>query len=283
MKILLAVMLLLVSLQAKSFFSNDEQKDKSTYIAALKDLMIATQKTRGLTNSYLNGNIAAQLLVYGNRNKMKKAIGRMESLPLAADPIINKRATTISQDLIKLNNKAFRRDPGEVFDAYTEAIAQTLMLAQSVSSRNADKMNPLGKDLTKIMMEDMLPLIEYIGQLRGLGSGLAAKGSVTPKQKNKLMGIMSQIVILSEDFQNDMDVVIKKYSSEFDSGINKKMNSVIKSVNDYMNYANTNFTKKEYHVDATEYFDRGTAIISDIIEIYDINNKIIKADADGWL
>jgi hypothetical protein len=283
MKILLAVMLLLVSLQAKSFFSNDEQKDKSTYIAALKDLMIATQKTRGLTNSYLNGNIAAQLLVYGNRNKMKKAIGRMESLPLAADPIINKRATTISQDLIKLNNKAFRKDPGEVFDAYTEAIAQTLMLAQSVSSRNADKMNPLGKDLTKIMMEDMLPLIEYIGQLRGLGSGLAAKGSVTPKQKNKLMGIMSQIVILSEDFQNDMDVVIKKYSSEFDSGINKKMNSVIKSVNDYMNYANTNFTKKEYNVDATEYFDRGTAIISDIIEIYDINNKIIKADADGWL
>jgi len=283
MKIFLVLVMILVSLQAKSFFSNDEQKDKSTYISALKDLMIATQKTRGLTNSYLNGNVAAQLLVYGNRNKMKKAIGKMESLPLAADPIINKRATAISQDLIKLNNKAFRKDPGEVFDAYTEAIAQTLMLAQTVSNRDADKMNPIGKDLTAIMMEDMLPLIEYIGQLRGLGSGLAAKGKVTPAQKDKLMGIMSQIVILSESFKDHMDEAMSKYSDEFDSNAGRKVDAVVREVNDYMNFANTNFNKKEFKVDPTEYFDRGTAIISDIIEIYDINNKIIASDADGWL
>ncbi len=285
MKILLIMTVLLfslVSLDAKSLFSNSDQKDKSKYIAALKDLMIATQKTRGLTNSYLNGNIAAQLLVFGNRNKMKKAIGQMESLPFAADPIINKRATTISQDLIKLNNKAFRKDPTEVFEAYTEAIAQTLMLAQSVSNRDADKMNPVARELTAIMMEDMLPLIEYIGQLRGLGSGLAAKGKVTPAQKDKLVGIMSQIVILSEELQNDMDSVTRKYAEQFDGDINRKVNAVIKSINDYMNFANTNFTKEKYSVDPTEYFDRGTAIISKIVEIYDINNKIIKKDAEGW-
>jgi hypothetical protein len=283
MKIFLVLALLMFSLEAKSLFSNSEQKDKSKYIGALKDLMIATQKTRGLTNSYLNGNTAAQLLVYGNRNKMKKAIGQMESLPFAADPIINKRATTISQDLIKLNSKAFRKPAPEVFEAYTEAIAQTLMLAQSVSNRNADEMNPIGQDLTAVMMEDMLPLIEYIGQLRGLGSGLAAKGKVTPAQKDKLIGIMSQIVILLEEFQADMDAVTSKYANQFDGNINKKVKDVVKAVNEYMNFANTNFTKPKYKVDATAYFDRGTAIISKILEIYDINNAIIKTDAEGWI
>ncbi len=283
MKTVLLIAILLFSLEAKSLFSNNDQKDKSKYIGALKDLMIATQKTRGLTNSYLNGNTVAQLLVFGNRNKMKKAIGKMESLPFAADPIINKRATTISQDLIKLNSKAFRKPAPEVFEAYTEAIAQTLMLAQSVSNRNADEMNPIGQDLTAIMMEDMLPLVEYIGQLRGLGSGLAAKGKVTPAQKDKLVGIMSQIVVLSGEFKDNMKAVTSKYADQFDGNINKKVGDVIKSINDYMNFANTNFNKEKYSVDATEYFDRGTAIINDIITVYDINNKIIKSDSEGWI
>ncbi len=282
MKIILIFAILLLSLEAKSLFSNTEQKNKSTYIGALKDLMIATQKTRGLTNSYLNGNTAAQLLVYGNRNKMKKAIGKMESLPLAADPIINKRATTISQDLIKLNSKAFKRESGEVFDAYTESIAQTLMLAQSVSSRNKDELNPIGQELTAIMMEDMLPLIEYIGQLRGLGSGLAAKGKVTAKQKDKLVGIMSEIGILSEGLQINMESIVRKYPKQFGSDINRKINKVMLSIRDYVTYANVNFSKAKYSVDANEYFDQGTTIISAIIKIYNVNNNIIKTDAEGW-
>lgn len=50
----LSVLLLVSSLQAKPIFSNSEQADISSYIDSLKDLVVATQKTRGLTNSYLN-------------------------------------------------------------------------------------------------------------------------------------------------------------------------------------------------------------------------------------
>jgi len=275
--------MLLFSLEAKSLFSNSDQKDKSKYIGALKDLMIATQKTRGLTNSYLNGNTVALLLVFNNRKKMKIAIGEMETLPFAADPVINKRATTISQDLIKLNQKAFKRESNEVFADYTEAIAQTLMLAQSVSKRDADKMNPAGQDLTSIMMETMLPLIEYIGQLRGLGSGLAAKGEVTPSQLEKLAGILNEVDILSGEFQNSMDSVVRKYNDKFDLSINAKVDAAIKGAKEYMDFAKANFLKPKFSVEANDYFDRGTAIITDIITVYDINNKIIKSDSEGWI
>ena len=283
MKIILLIAIMLFSLEAKSLFSNNDQKDKSKYIGALKDLMIATQKTRGLTNSYLNGNTVALLLVFNNRKKMKLAIGEMETLPFAADPVINKRATTISQDLIKLNQKAFKRESNEVFSDYTEAIAQTLMLAQSVSKRDADKMNPLGQDLTAIMMQTMLPLIEYIGQLRGLGSGLAAKGAVTPSQLEKLAGILNEVDELSKEFEYSMNSIVRKYDDKFDPSINTKVDIAIKGAQEYMEFAKNNFLKPKFSVDANDYFDRGTAIITDIITVYDINNKIIKSDSEGWI
>ena len=176
MRLFLIISILLFNLQAKSLFSNSEQAESSVYTGSLKDLVIATQKTRGLTNSYMNGNVAALLLVYANRQEMKKAIGIMESLPIAADPIINSRATTISQSLITLNNKAFKQKPSIAFANYTEQIGQTLMLAQTVSKRSAKDLNPFGQETSLIMMETMLPMTEYVGQLRGFGSGLAAKG-----------------------------------------------------------------------------------------------------------
>jgi flavorubredoxin len=145
MRIFLLIAALIFSLNAKSLFSNSNQADNSKYIGALKDLIIATQKTRGLTNNYLNGNTTSMLLVYGNRKEMKKAIGTMESLPLASDPIINNRATNISESLIKLNRKAFKKDPAIVFEQYTELIEQTLMLAQTVSKHGSKELNPLGK------------------------------------------------------------------------------------------------------------------------------------------
>jgi hypothetical protein len=79
MRFIILTLFLLINLEAKSLFSNSEQQQTSKYIDNLKDLIIATQKTRGLTNSYLNGNTAAMLLVYGTRDDMKKAIGNMEA------------------------------------------------------------------------------------------------------------------------------------------------------------------------------------------------------------
>ena len=79
MKVFFVIMLFLFTLEARSLFAND----------ALKDLIVSTQKTRGLTNNYLNGNTVSMLLVYESRKDMKKA-------------------SFISQSLITINRKAFK-------------------------------------------------------------------------------------------------------------------------------------------------------------------------------
>ena len=285
MRIFILTMVLIFSLEAKSLFSNDKQADESKYIGALKDLVIATQKTRGLTNSYLNGNITSMLLVYGNREEMKKAIGTMESLPIAADPIINSRATSISQALIKLNRKAFKtKDPASVFENYTELIEQTLMLAQTVSKRGEKDLNPIGKDLSAIMMEVILPYTENVGQMRGMGSGLVAKKEVTKMQNAQMLAFVGEIERLHSKLVLDTKVVVAKNQDKFTSEINEKLAAIEKASKVYVAKTKKDVLEaKKIKLNADDYFDQGTALISLLIDVYNINNKIILEDSKGWL
>ncbi|MEK6658205.1 MAG: hypothetical protein AABY36_00825, partial [Campylobacterota bacterium] len=126
MRIFLSILILTFSVYAKTLFSNDKQVDSSQYINSLKDLVIATQKTRGLTNSYLNGNQVALMLVQDAKSDMKKAIDSMESLGLASDPVISQNATEVSKKLMELNRKAFKLEAKVAFDRYTQEIANVL-------------------------------------------------------------------------------------------------------------------------------------------------------------
>ncbi|NPA60129.1 MAG: hypothetical protein GXO30_06670 [Epsilonproteobacteria bacterium] len=284
MRLFLLIALLIFNLEAKSLFSNSEQADTSKYIGALKDLVIATQKTRGLTNNYLNGNTTSLLLVYGNRKDMKRAIGIMESLPLASDPIVNNRATSISRALIKLNRKAFRKDPAIVFEQYTEQIEEILMLAQTISKRSSKDLNPIGKKLSSVMMEVILPLCEYVGQMRGMGSGVAAKGSITPIQNAQILAMIDEIETLSSKLISDIKIIASNNSAHFDSSINKKLDTIDKATRKYVALTTKQLLqKKKIKYDSSTYFDEGTALITKLIDVYNQCNKVILNDSKGWL
>lgn len=282
MRIFVLFIFLVFSLEAKSLFSNNEQADNSVYVGALKDLIIATQKTRGLTNSYLNGNTVAMLLVYGNRDDMKKAIGTMESLPLAADTVINSRATAISQALIKLNNKAFKMKPSDAFSSYTEQISQTLMLAQTVSKRFSKDLNPFGKEVSAIMMETMLPMTEYVGQMRGYGAGLAAKGKVSKNELEHIIVLSSQIKRLNTELQQKMTQLINTHADKYKSDIKSQIKNVDNLVKSYTSFAESKFMNDVKSVEPNAYFDNGTKLISAIIKAYNTNNKALLEDSKGW-
>jgi len=283
MRLFLLILLLVFNLQAKSLFSNEEQENTSKYIESLKNLILSTQKTRGLTNSYLNGNTAAMLLVFSNRDDMKSAIGNMESLPLATDPVINSRATAISKALIKLNRKAFRQDPQKTFSAYTQQIEEALMLAQSVSKRFSKDLTPFGKDISAVMMETMLPMTEYTGRLRGLGAGIAAKGKVSKEDMENIAMLSYKLQSLNEKLQENMTKIIAKHPNKLPSKINQDLSSINKKVKEYTRFAQKTLLQEPKKVDPDTYFDKGTELITAIIKVYDTSNAAIMEDAKGWI
>lgn len=283
MRIFLALTLLIFSLEAKSLFSNDDQADNAKYINSLKDLVIATQKTRGLTNSYLNGNTSTLLLIHGNKRDMKRAIGVMESLPLSSNPIVRDRATNISQALIKLNNKAFKLKPSVTFDSYTEQIEQTLMLAQTVSKQGSKDLNELGQEASTIMMEIILPLTEQIGRMRGMGSGVVAKGAINERQKFAMMAMLDEIDDLGSKLQADMKDVVSRNKDKYDLNIEKNLADVKEAISDYTKLTSTKVLTGGSGLNPDDFFTQGTDIISTLINIYNSNNQAIIEDSKGWI
>jgi hypothetical protein len=282
-RFLLIIALLVFSLEAKSLFSNDDQKDSSVYIGNLKNLLIATQKTRGLTNAYLNGNTENMLLIYGTRSDMKRAIGKMESTSLATDPVISNRATSISKALIKLNNKAFKMSAPDTFEKYTEQIEEILMLAQTVSQRTAGSLNDFGKDASTVMMETMLPLTEYVGRLRGYGSGVAARNKVEKADIEKIFALSTEVKRLNSDLSEQMNQLMTNYSSKFPKKISSEVAAVNDAVKKYTALAEKKLLKSPQDVDPDEYFDAGTDVIDLIIKVYNTTNNAILEDSKGWL
>ena len=283
MKIFLLALLMLVNLNAKSLFSNDSQKESSMYIGALKNLVISTQKTRGLTNSYLSGNSMALLLVHETQKEMKDAIGNMEASALSSDPVINSRATSISQELTKLNRKAVKMDRVKAFEAYTEQVEQILMLAQTVSRRNSKELNPLGQEASKIMMETILPMTEFVGRMRGMGSGIAAKNSITEDQTLKIMTLTAELQSLDKHLQNGMQDLLSKYKDGYNNNVTTTLKEIQSATKKYIALTRNTLVKDPSAVDPTDYFDEGTDIITLLVKLFDTNNRAIVEDSKGWI
>ncbi len=284
MKIVLIIAMLFLSIHAKSLFSNDTQASTSKYMESLRDLIISTQKTRGLTNAYLNGDEYALLTLFGTTSEMKDAIGKMESFEIASDPLVEGKAILISRELTSLNREAIKStDTKKTFNRYTDLIEQSLLLAQTISRHSSKKSSDFGKESATLMMESLLPFAEHIGIVRGIGSGFAAKKMSSKKERKLLLYELVKVQILNQNIQAITGKIITKYNNEIQASvINKKLKILNDATMTYLTLTQKNIFKNTIVYNSSEYFNKGTEIITHAMSIYDDINKAILADSDGW-
>jgi len=285
MKIFLAIAMLLFSLNvsAKSLFSNDTQAEAGKYMSALKDLIVASQRTRGAVSSYLNGNSMALQLVYDYQSDMKKAIGKMESLPFAQNPVINARAASVTRNLISLNNESLDMKPAQSFKKYTENLAQALMLAQTVSKQFKD-LNEFGYKAVDLMLNVILPLSEEMGQLRALGSGVAAKKGISPREKALIKAKLRNIRNLSMNLKATASALNNTYTDLYSADYRMRLEQAIGSASSISRLTESEIlSKNPVTYDSNKFFSRATDAVDDVIVLFDRNAQAVLKDSDGWL
>ena len=282
MRIFLIIAMLVFSLQAKSLFSNNNQAEASEYIAALKDLIVATQRCRGATGSYLNGNEIAIDLVYNYRSDMRKAIATMESLPMSQNPMINSKATAVSEALTDFNSKALDLSSAESFNGYTVSLAKALTLAKTVSKQFTD-LNDFGNEAVNLMLEVILPLSENMGQLRALGSGASARAKNDKKQIAQMKSILRNIESLNSSLQSKSIDILSRYKDAYSTDLSSRLSTADRAVRDYVSLTRKEILLDKVNYSSSEYFRTATSAVDDVIIIFDINRKAILKDSDGWI
>ena len=156
------------------------------------------------------------------------------------------------------------------------------MLAQSVSKRFSKDLTPFAKKSSYVMMETILPMTEYTGRLRGFDAGIAAKTNITKKEIEKINALAYQLQSSNNKLQEEMRQILSKYPNKLPRNVSSELSLIDKNVQKYTLFATQNLVLHPKDVDPDKYFDKGTALISDTIKIYNTLDNVILEDSKGW-
>ena len=274
-KILSLLLVCVLNVSAFSLFEEEPnpRAQKVQYLDSLKDLIVATQKTRGLTNNFMSGNVVAQLLVYGERSEMKKALRSLKKQGETVDSGVQKQVADLKKGLKKLDKVAFKQDAAKTFQDYTDFIDKMLIMGAQTAHISFDQDSVLSKKASYIMMEVVLPLTENIGKTRGLGSGIVARGHCKEKEISKMNGFINEIERYSAIMLKEMTILYKQHRDIYSADIIQKIEAINTKIDNYIELSrNKVIGKQEITLDPNAYFDQGTAAISDVTTIF-LDNK----------
>lgn len=272
MKVFTLLFLIAVNTMAFSLFEGEKDVDKQYVglIRDIKDVVITTQKTRGLTNNYMNGNVVAQLLVYGEREAMKKEFKQINTLMAKMEkisPVYVQRTSELMKKANKLNKKAFRKDASQVFEAYTGIIEEWMALNKIIID---DRFSHKGTVYASLLFQNqtLLPLTENIGKMRGMGSGIVARGKCKKEEVPKMESFAAEI----ERYRLAMVAYLKTHpviSKTQLEQINEKIAAYTKLTREKV------IGQKNIKLDPNKYFDQGTACIGEVQKVYKAVSKEI--------
>ena len=265
-KLLLLLWIMVSPMMAFSFF-DDAGSDK-TYlhlVSSIKDVAISTQKTRGLSNSFMNGNVAAQLLVYAQREQMMKDFEAIKKLSEEAklSEKYRKNIDLLMAKARKLNKKAFKKDSAEVFSAYTGIIEEWIALNGKIIDSHFKEGNKEIYHAVSMLNNTLLPLTENIGKLRGMGSGIVARGHCNAKETPKMQSFITNI----ESYRVAMEQYFKSQGCKRLAP--RELNKLKEQIDLYTELAKTKVIgQDQITLDANKFFDQGTAAIGGVLKIY---------------
>ncbi len=249
-------------------FSFDHNKEDLQYLSlvhAIKDTVITTQKTRGLTNNYMNGNVVAQLLVYGQRENMMKNFetvkGSFSHLGLPSELKI------VSEDLInrtkELNRRAFKSNSAEVFGSYSHIIEAWISLNKEVINTHFAKGDQTKYKMVSTLNSVLLPLTENIGKMRGMGSGIVARTYCKRQEIPKMRQFANEIdryrVLLEYYLKQEAFSALSTQELELiNAGLHEYTELTLQKV----------IAQRDIALDTNSYFNQGTAAISNVLKVY---------------
>lgn len=274
-KIILISLLIVVKLSAFTLFGDEKNElAKLQYMQELKNLIVATQKTRGLTNNYMNGNTVAMLQVHAEISEMQKSIIALEKLSDVDNSVI-----VIKDDLLNLNKKALKIDSQQAFDTYTKLINKMLLIGSNFVTNNMKDSSKFSKEASSMMMNKILPFTENIGKIRGLGSGIVARTYSKPDEDIKMLSFVANVETLAKEEAPNMNILSQKYPEYFDSDISKEVDLISNDTQKYMDLTkNSVISKKDIKLNTNKYFNQGTGLISKALSLFEANANAIKKE-----
>ncbi len=267
--LLLSFTYLVVKLDREASIKTEQAKGIE-YNAAVRVLVKGTQEHRGMSSSYLNGDTSFKARIEDQQKKLNDA---MVSIDRLDDKYARSLKSTKDWNEAKVGLQNLMKDletlvPSQSFKTHTEIIASLIRLTENVSD-NAKLVLQDNMEMYYLMDQVVLKVprvAEFMGQSRALGSGVAAKKSITVEEKDSLRNLTQSITSLLEDVKRGTQIAFN--NNYIKTRTQGKYEEAIRSAEALVTRINKEIIDVDsIELDSTEYFNFATASIDDVYEL----------------
>ncbi len=230
-------------------------------VQSIQPLVLAMQKHRGLTNMLLSGNTAVRTAIPPVAQQVATTFGKIQANLAAqgdafavAEPLAEIRA---EWDGLAVKVAGMQSD--ESFAAHSNLIAKLLALINRVADSAA-----LTRDadagiyhLQDVLTAQALPLIDALGQARGLTAGVLTRGAISDAEKIDIAILMGRAQVHAEHIQFDMAQAIAA-RPELAVQLESHMHAVEDSVQAFQGLTAINSIRERFTLDSQTYFSEAT-------------------------
>ncbi|MDQ6969535.1 MAG: methyl-accepting chemotaxis protein [Mariprofundus sp.] len=243
------------------------------FITSVRQVLEFVPQHRGMGNAYLRGNkaLAAKLTANGQKvdGLFKSLADTAKSAPFAQ---LQEDVSGLQRQWSGVKSQWERGTANESFRLHTAVIDRLLLLATNVlhEGKLTTDASPAIAHLAELMAKEVPTLNEYMGRLRGLGSGVAAAGTITDEQRDTLLELYVLAKLQRNQLLAEIDQVVSKYDPSLRAPLSQQMLTLSSNTDKYFKLVKHDLLDAaQVSIGSDRYFEAGTQAISASLSLYD--------------
>ncbi len=250
----------------------EKERQGVQYGQSVIGLLHDIQQHRGMTSAFLSGDTLFKERIDKTELSIQQIIRTIDMADKEWGAILKttKRWNTIKQRWLDLKGKLYTLSPEESFRYHTDLVSDIRDFLIDIADSSNLTLDP---NIDSYYLMDTivteLPLTtEYIGQVRGLGSGMAARGQLTFQEGTHMTILFGLIKTTLISVENNMSKVFEE-NAGLKPLLSVQLQNTIDMVNSLLETINNKMIKaKKIKMSAKDYFDECTKTIDSGVKLH---------------
>ncbi len=250
---------------------------KIAYLGNVKELIVLTQKMRGNTNVYAKGGKVDKTVIEENRKAYAASFEALNKKFKSVDSSVDTEFNKLNRYMQSLNKVAIELDTLTAFKANTLLIKEMLRIGAELQENFFLQESALRQKASAMMFQQILPLSEYLGQLRGLSAGAVACHRC--REDDDLEYIKDYLALAYDDldtFVIQMKDLKNSYPKNYSKNLDIELEAYQKEVHAYLDLIETVVVKSKEDKGEYDFFKKGTELITKTLKFYAANEEALK-------
>ena len=274
---IITLVYLFIQSQNKQIATTTNERDGLEYVTAVRSLLEQVPQHSGVVNGILNGDTSLRAQLPAIESRIDASIASVDAVNTKYGDRFgtNDVWTRWKGQWRDLQQKSTQMTSKESFDIHDRLMTEVIGLVQMAGDKS-DLV--LDAELDTFYLADTLlsrlPWASaYVGQLRGLGTGIAAKGKLTQEDHARLMFLVTQIQGSVQSLDRSVKSAVR-YNPGLEAKLGALSANAVTASDNYLTLANSELIRSGVNIDAPKFYSAGTNTIDSLFRLYEAAAKV---------